>query len=155
MAMTNFLRLGGSRLQRMRQLRAIRTLATKPDLSSIVHYAIYPAVGISRVGNSPEYFYANEVPGGIADPRVPLGNPDDPVRYKDSKGQVKRQAARFRVYGFDKNGNTVCEVTPDVGEVEWTVHIANRKASWCEFMFETFTDGPPLRPQPHGCVPRL
>lgn len=97
----------------------------------IARYVIHPALGISRAGNSDEYFYAPEVPGRAADPRLPCGG--EP-RYKDSQGRIKRQAARFRVYGLDAHGEVVTEITPDVGTVEWSVHLANRKASWYEFV---------------------
>lgn len=46
---------------------------------------------------------------------------------------MKRQAARFRVYAFNKNDEPIAEVTSDVAEIEWEVHIANRKAAWYEF----------------------
>ena len=59
--------------------------------SAIVRYAIHPGIGIARVGNSPdEYFIGPEAPGEV---------PDPDGGYKDSAGRIKRQAARFRIYG--------------------------------------------------------
>ena len=50
--------------------------------------AIYPSIGVARVGNSPdEFFFGPEVPGA---------EPIDPERFRDRKGRIKRQAARFR-----------------------------------------------------------
>ena len=58
------------------------------DQNSIVRYAIYPGIGVARVGNSPdEYFIGPEAPGEVPQPEG---------GYKDSAGRVKRQAARFR-----------------------------------------------------------
>jgi L-Lysine epsilon oxidase N-terminal len=58
--------------------------------TTIVRAAIYPAIGIARLGNSEsEYFLAPEV----TDPL-----PEPPGFYRDSTGALKRQAVRFRVY---------------------------------------------------------
>ncbi len=54
----------------------------------IVRAAIHPAIGIARVGNSPdEYYFGPEIPGGL---------PIAPDGYKDASGAMKRQAGRFR-----------------------------------------------------------
>lgn len=93
---------------------------------TITHLAVYPPLGCARLGSSDEHFLAPEVPGG----GPPLG-----FDYKDDQGRVKRQAVRFRVYGFDGD-NAVREFTaddPDVASLEWTVHVANKKASWYEY----------------------
>ena len=112
------------------------------DLNKIEKYVIYPTLGISRVGNSAAWFYAPEVPGQPADPRVPL-QPDldsQDTQYKDAEGAIKRQAARFRVYGLDKEGKVVSEMNTDSQEadlevaVEWSVHLANRKAAWYDYV---------------------
>ncbi|MCW2871867.1 LodA/GoxA family CTQ-dependent oxidase [Actinacidiphila oryziradicis] len=92
---------------------------------TIVRAAIHPAIGIARVGNSQEeYFLAPEVPDPL---------PEEPGFYKDSAGAVKRQAARFRVYGYDAQGKAVAELTPDNAEIRWTVHMANKKSAWYQF----------------------
>ena len=91
------------------------------DLASIVRCAIHPAIGIARVGNSEDTFVGPEVPGVTP---VPENG------YKDSEGRIKRQAARFRVYGFDKKGNVVDELTAANAKISWTVHVANAKAAW-------------------------
>jgi hypothetical protein len=38
------------------------------------------------------------------------------------------------VYGLNAAGEAVVEVTSGVGEVEWRVHLANRKAAWYQFL---------------------
>jgi hypothetical protein len=93
----------------------------------IVSAAIHPAIGVARVGNSPdEFFYA---------PEVTQPQPEEPGFYKDGAGALKRQAQRFRVYGYNAAGEVVRELTaaePGV-EIRWTAHVANRKAAWYEF----------------------
>lgn len=96
------------------------------DLKQITHVKIHPAIGIARVGNSKKDFF-------IA-PELPYPIPQNPDFYRDESGALKRQAARFRVYGYDKHGKVVAElnVTNDVNIV-WSVHVANKKAAWYEF----------------------
>ena len=95
-------------------------------MTEIVRCVIHPGIGIARVGNAPtEYYVGPEAPGQVP---APTGG------VKDAPGRIKRQAARFRVYGLDKDGAVVREVTADVGEVAWRVHLANRKAAWYQFL---------------------
>jgi hypothetical protein len=95
------------------------------DENTIVSYAIYPGIGIARVGNSPdEYFIGPEAPGEVPQPEG---------GFKDSAGRIKRQAARFRLYGLDERGKAVREITADDAEITWRVHVANRKAAWYQF----------------------
>ena len=61
-------------------------------------YRIHPAVGFARVGNAPEAFYLEPTErGGLPTEFGPRGE-EHPVRQFKEAGQVKRQAARFRVY---------------------------------------------------------
>jgi hypothetical protein len=91
----------------------------------IVRAAIHPSIGIARVGNSEhEYFLGPEVV-------EPLPKP--PGFYRDSHGALKRQAARFRIYGLNAEGQVVAELTPSNAEIRWTVHLANKKAAWYQF----------------------
>jgi hypothetical protein len=46
---------------------------------------------------------------------------------------VARQAARFRVFGFDRHGRVVREVTARDGKLTWRAQVANSKAAWYEF----------------------
>lgn len=73
------------------------------------------------MGNSAEYILASEVPGPT---RTPMGT------MRDASGALKRQAVRFRIYGYDAKGKVVKELTADNAEIEWTVHVANAKAAW-------------------------
>jgi len=120
------LALAGLTLGRPRATVAARQPAlTAPPGSRIVSAAIYPAIGVSRVGNSDEWFLAPEVPG-IAP--APDGG------FKDTSGRVKKQVQRFRVYGYDDQGRVVRELRPDTGDlVTWKVHVANTKGAWYQF----------------------
>jgi hypothetical protein len=92
----------------------------------IVRYSIYPGIGIARVGNALEaYFIGPEAPGQV---------PQPPGGFKDPAGAVKLQAARFRIYGLDKDGRAVQEITADDADITWRVHLANRKAGWYQFL---------------------
>ncbi len=93
----------------------------------IVRCAIHPAVGVARVGNAPahEYYLAPELPGRAADP--------GPGGFKNAKGEVRKEAARFRVYGYDEDGRVVQEITAEDAEITWEAHLANRKAAWYQF----------------------
>lgn len=98
--------------------------------SMIVRAAISPGIGIARVGNSQnQFFIGPELP-------YPVGAPEG--GYRDSAGALKRQAARFRIYGYNRAGQVVKELLADDAELTWTVHVANKKAAW--YGFETPLD---------------
>ncbi|HEX2252067.1 MAG TPA: LodA/GoxA family CTQ-dependent oxidase [Thermoanaerobaculia bacterium] len=103
-----------------------------PDLTSVVRCAIHPALGIARVGNAPadQYYLAPEVPGTTADP---ASGPAGIDTFKNDQGEVRKEAARFRVYGYDAEGNVVGEITAGDAEITWQVHLANRKSGWYKF----------------------
>lgn len=99
-----------------------------------VSYRIHPAIGFARVGNSPDAWYLE--PPGVG--RLPTehgpSGEERPVTEFKQAGQVKRQAARFRVYRHEE-GRPPVEVSPGEGlqSVRWTVHVANKKAAWYNF----------------------
>lgn len=94
--------------------------------TEIVTAAIYPSIGVMRVGNSDEFYMG---------PLVPEPNPDNNLdNYRDQFGRLKRQAAQFRIYGLNAKGKVVKELTMDKNaKIEWSVHLANQKAAWYEF----------------------
>lgn len=98
---------------------------TSGALSRVTQCAIHPAVGIARVGNSPT--------GWFLGPEVPGPHPVPADGFKDAEGRLKRQAARFRVYGLDAAGQVVGELTTADAEITWTAHLANTKAAWYDF----------------------
>lgn len=93
--------------------------------SRIVRAAIHPAIGVARVGDSREAFYLGPQ---VADP------PPQPVGfYRDATGALKREAAQFRIYGYNAAGELVRELTADSADIAWSVHVANRKAAWYQW----------------------
>lgn len=102
--------------------------------TSIEALRVYPPLGIARVGNAPNtdaYVMGPEVIGGP--PTLPNGAPARLVAdFRTDNGEIKRQAARFRVYAHLKDGSVV-EVTAASARIEWRVAIANLKAGWYEF----------------------
>lgn len=104
----------------------------------ITSVRIHPAIGVTRLGNSPEFFFGPEEPG--------VWSPPADGKYKDAFCRVKKQAARFRLFAFD--GNTFVKELkaddPDVASIEWTVHLVNRKAA--SRKFETANMASPTTP---------
>lgn len=102
-------------------------------------YRIHPAIGIARVGNAPaEFFVGPEAPGRPPEGDATTGTTVPP--FKDGAGRIKRQVARFRIWRYVDNGNGKYEPdaevtldTKDVDWIEWTVHLANKKAGFFEF----------------------
>ncbi|NEO18519.1 MULTISPECIES: LodA/GoxA family CTQ-dependent oxidase [unclassified Moorena] len=108
----------------------------------VVKYKIQPAIGIARVGNSEEYYLEPETRGGL--PIKTDRSPFEKTDFRDGKGKLRRQAARFRLYQYtyskpDGKLIEVIEVTQSnmeslgISSIDWTVHLANKKASWYEF----------------------
>lgn len=105
-----------------------------PEGDEIVRAAIHPAIGVARIGDS------REEDGFYVGPEVPHPPPATREQMRDANGAIKRQAARFRVYGLNAAGQVVREITPREAGIEWTVHVANKKAAW--YRFEAALDLP-------------
>jgi hypothetical protein len=94
-------------------------------------YKIHPAIGIARLGNSPESFPGPTIPGVLS----------PPAKYRDGSVQkrLKRQSVTFWVYAHDDTAPAAEPVRVKVGPneavrgIEWTVHVANKKAAWFKF----------------------
>jgi hypothetical protein len=120
-------------------------------------FRIHPAIGIARLGNSPTSFYiAPEEAGALpiecdqdGNPTVKDGKVVRVASFK-SRGLIRRQAARFRVLVYDDTtpgGREVAvgdtfdivdehsgqRLTVRIDDIQWTVYLANKKASWYEF----------------------
>ena len=107
-------------------LPGLRLRAAVRD-QDIAYAKIHPAIGVARIGNSTakdDHFFAPEVM------TPPPTNPDD---MRDVSGALKRQAARFRIYAYNKDHKVIGEITSDQAEIEWQVHVANTKADWFQF----------------------
>ena len=113
-------------------------------------FKIHPAIGIARVGDSPDSFYLAPEQAGQLPSELTSDGKDQPIKtFKDKKQRVKRQAARFRVYGYDDKfkqgkeiqiGDTIDVqnssgqvLTGKVQDIKWTVYLANKKSSWYQF----------------------
>lgn len=106
-----------------------------------VTYRVEPSIGLARVGDSLTGFYL--APQTIGGPPIecdefgntgPVARPVE--RYKDGVMRVKRQGARFKIMRYDDGASLGTEVTlADAGvkTIEWTVHVANKKAAWYSF----------------------
>jgi hypothetical protein len=116
--------LVGCRTDGATELKDVPSVAPGP----IVRAAIHPGIGVARIGNSTAsdgFFIGPEV---VEPPRTQAGGS------RDATGALKRQAARFRVYGLDAEGRVVKELTADDAEIQWSVHLANRKPQWYRFL---------------------
>ena len=105
-------------------LGASNPLQIAPEGAAVAKLAIYPSIGISRVGNSKEYFFAPEIPGMPANPKG---------GFKDGSTKIKKQAQRFRIYAFDDQGRVIREITQGADKITWKVKVANAKAAWFGF----------------------
>lgn len=76
-----------------------------------------------------------ELPGGVLHRTGGAGSATATGRWVQGSRRADRaQAARLQVYGLDKSGKVVAQVTPDIDQVEWRVRLANRKAAWYQFL---------------------
>lgn len=94
-------------------------------MDTITHCKIHPAIGVARVGNSPDAYFVG--------PEVPHAAPPPGGGYKNAAGRLKRQAARFRIFGYNAADQPVRELTADDAQITWVAHVANKKAAWYNF----------------------
>jgi hypothetical protein len=118
-------------------------------------FRIHPSIGFARVGNSDEYNLAPETmaalplpDGGLNSEAVgglPLrldGTTITSGDVRDSKGRLRRQAARFKIFAYDDDAAgryptgegteiTIGSIVDGrlVKDIVWTVHVANKKAN--------------------------
>ena len=119
------------------------TVASGGDDTAIVRAAIYPAIGIARLGNSEsEYFLAPEVPDPL---------PEPPGFYRNSTGALKRQSARFRLYGLNAAGRAVDELTADNAEISGRSISPIRNRPGTSFRLRSTSRRPARRRHP-GCA---
>src|SRR5262245_61964660 len=91
---------------------------------------IYPSIGMARVGNDLTQFYIGpEIPGHPGFDVDALGNETPIKQYKVDDDQIKRQAARFRLFEVDGGGAPRPAQLPAGATVEWSVHLVNKKAA--------------------------
>jgi hypothetical protein len=94
-------------------------------------FRIHPSIGIARIGNSPEFILGPEKPHTFAQ--------GTDGKYRDAQNRLRRQAVRFWIFEHDDASpgasRAAFEGAGDVVRIEWTVHLANKKAVW--FTFDT------------------
>lgn len=103
-----------------------------------VTYRIHPAIGIARVGDSPDDFFIGPEAPGVAPVLKKLDDATaQPGTYKDQQQRIKRQGARFRIYEYTEDTagvvTKVREITGAEAQIEWEVHLVNRKAAAPKF----------------------
>lgn len=112
-------------------------------------YRIHPAIGIARVGDSPDgYFIGPEFPGHELDMTDPEFSRPPNGLYKDD-GKIKRQGARFRIYQYEEvDGKEVAvrEITHRIADIEWKVKLVNRKAAGSKIFRERGNRNPLTNP---------
>lgn len=121
-------------------------------------FKIHPAIGIARVGDSPDGFCigpdgTGELPIACDAQGQPLRTPDGREQrieaFKDSQRRILRQAARFRIHVHAPDGSehelrlgesieaidtpSGRRVKGRVVDVHWRVYLANKKSSFYEF----------------------
>jgi L-Lysine epsilon oxidase N-terminal/L-lysine epsilon oxidase C-terminal domain len=106
-------------------VREVSVPINETGVKRIVLARIHPGIGIARIGNSESGYFIG--------PELPFLRRIRSDSYRDDKGRLKRQAAKFRIYGYDENNEVVGELTTRVAEIVWTVHVANKKAAWYDF----------------------
>ena len=114
----------GQPLQDPAEPRVAKT-AEEPTDTCIVKAVIYPSIGVGRVGSSENDWFLG--------PEVPNPPPAAPGFYRDAEKKLKRQGARFRLYGVNARGQIIRELTADEAEIEWHMQLANTKSAWYGF----------------------
>src|SRR5262245_36527718 len=119
-------------------------------------YRIHPAIGIARVGDAVRsdasndfYFIGPEIPGLAANVDPQSGAQGE---FKTADGRVKPQAARFRIFEYEKGndgkfrpiGEVKSSDSTRAVKISWTVHLANRKANFCAFHGQAGAEDSPL-----------
>lgn len=90
-------------------------------------YAIYPPIGIARLGNSPDQFFIGreEIDGlGI---EINQAGERAVTEFKDGDYRMKRQGARFRIFDISDPNNPTEANFPSGTEIIWSVTLANKK----------------------------
>jgi hypothetical protein len=93
-----------------------------------VKFAIYPPLGIGRIGNSPEFNLSPEKTGSHGIQLNSDGSEVEAQSWKDAQFQVKRLAPRFELFEIPSDGTEPKPAQlPPGTTVTWTVRLANKK----------------------------
>jgi hypothetical protein len=116
-------------------------------------FSIHPAIGVARVGDSPDELYlAPEAAGGQPIACDAHGNAvigtdgtEQPAtQFRDAEGRIKRQGARFQVFVYDERSSEgrALEIGDPIQAIDgsgklvnihWFAYLANKKSSWYQF----------------------
>lgn len=116
------------------------------------YFRVHPNINFARVGASDEYYLAPEtaagevvnvktgIYGGLPVKTNTEDTPIDENDFRDSRNQVKRQAARFRLFAYEapqtqypsNDKGKEIKIGDSVGgkkiiDIIWQVHLANKK----------------------------
>jgi hypothetical protein len=118
-------------------------------------FRVHPTINFARLGTSKEYYLSPDTNAGmpVAGSSTTGGLPIKPGTenqtidasdIRDAEGNLKRQAARFRLFSYDLDGKdvypgaaTTQEIVQGsklangkvVKDIIWTVHVANKKSA--------------------------
>lgn len=117
-------------------------------------FRVHPSVNFARFGTSEDYILSPETSAGLPQEGTPVtgglpikkGTQNTPVTshdLRDDEGKLKKQAARFRIYAYDLNGEdsypsgagteivigTTLADGRTVTDLIWSSHLANKKAA--------------------------
>jgi hypothetical protein len=92
-----------------------------------MEYRVFPAIGIARIGNSPEFFVGPESLGSLGH-ELSAGDESEVLSFKDAEFRTRKQIARFHLYQRATSSDQfVPAILPDGASVRWTVRVANKK----------------------------
>jgi L-Lysine epsilon oxidase N-terminal/L-lysine epsilon oxidase C-terminal domain len=119
-------------------------------------FRLHPAINFARLGTSDDYYLSPETSAGLPGDGDTVGGlpikpntDDEPITsddLRDHDGNLKRQAARFRIFTYTFESPDTEDTYPNGGgkeilrgdtlddgrkvkDVVWTVHLANKKAN--------------------------
>ncbi|KGO94647.1 CTQ-dependent lysine 6-oxidase LodA [Flavobacterium subsaxonicum] len=98
-----------------------------------MNLSLHPSVGIARLGNSTTAICLSPTEiGGLPYDADSYGNAQGTIsQFKDASGLIKRQGQPFKIYA--DSGEEITLDSPDVANIEWTVHLASKKAEWYQY----------------------
>jgi L-lysine 6-oxidase len=94
---------------------------------------IHPSVGVARLGNSTtDICLSPDRIGGLPYDADSYGNKTGVISdFKDASSRIKRQGQVFKI--FQENGEELTLDSPNVANINWTVHLASKKAAWYQY----------------------
>lgn len=93
-------------------------------------YRIFPAIGIARLGEDPNFFIGTEIPGMGPGELGSDGALGPMNHFKNSAGtKIRKQGARFHLYESADSVNWTPANLPATATVTWTVTLENKKSA--------------------------